>query len=133
IPAGTPDAPVLLKEGPAVYLAERYGLSGPVAVLSSACAASTGALAWAVERLRGGEAQVMLAGGVDVLTEVVFLGFHAMRLLGSRTRPFDRDREGFVLAEGAAFLVLETADHAAARGARPLAGLAGWGASADAR
>jgi nodulation protein E len=129
---GAVDPLLLAKDGPAVRLCDRLGLSGPVSVISSACASSTGVIAWAVERLRSGEASAMLVGGVDVLTEVVYLGFHSMRLLGDATRPFARDRSGFVLAEGAAFLVLETAEHAAARHAVPLATVAGWGASADA-
>jgi len=120
------------KDGPAAHLVRRYGLTGPIAVLSSACAASTGALAWAGERLIAGEADVMLVGGVDVLTEVVFLGFHSMRLLGGQTRPFAADREGFVLAEGSAFLVLESDAHIRAHGRAGYATLRGWGASADA-
>jgi 3-oxoacyl-[acyl-carrier-protein] synthase II len=124
--------PLLRKELPAVAVAAGNGLTGPFAVMSSACASSTGALAWAVERIRGGDAPVMLVGAVDVLTEVVFAGFHAMRLLtGERTRPFSLRRNGFVLAEGAAFLVLESARHARSRGGEPLAAVLGWGASAD--
>ncbi|MFD8009199.1 beta-ketoacyl synthase N-terminal-like domain-containing protein [Streptomyces sp. NPDC058955] len=127
------DTLVLRKEGPAYWLAERWGLDGPHVTISSACASATGALAWAAERIREGEAPVMAAGAVDVLTEVVFAGFHSMRLLSATTtRPFARDRSGFVLAEGAAFLILEDADHARARGADVLAVLAGWGASSDA-
>ncbi|MFJ4340580.1 beta-ketoacyl synthase N-terminal-like domain-containing protein [Streptomyces sp. NPDC088915] len=126
------DTLALRKEGPAYWLAERWRLDGPHVTISSACASATGALAWAAERIRNGEAPVMAAGAVDVLTEVVFAGFHSMRLLSTTTRPFARDRSGFVLAEGAAFLVLEDADHARARGAEVLAVLAGWGASSDA-
>lgn len=127
------DTLALRKEGPAYWLAERWRLDGPHVTISSACASATGALAWAAERIRNDEAPVMAAGAVDVLTEVVFAGFHSMRLLSTTTtRPFARDRSGFVLAEGAAFLVLEDADHARARGAEILAVLAGWGASSDA-
>ncbi len=123
----------LLKEWPAVVLAAEFGLGGPCAVLSSACASSTGAVSWAAERIRAGEAPVMLAGAVDVLTEVVFAGFHSMRLLSRhRTRPFADDRDGFVLAEGSAFVVMEEAEHAAVRGAPVLARFLGWGASTDA-
>ncbi|MER7583828.1 beta-ketoacyl synthase N-terminal-like domain-containing protein [Kitasatospora sp. NPDC097691] len=132
LPTGT-DTTALLKEGPALRLAERWRLDGPHATLSSACASATGALAWAAERIRGGEAEVMAVGAVDVLTEVVFAGFHSMRLLSpTTTRPFAKDRSGFVLAEGAAFLILEDEAHARARGAEILAVLAGWGGSSDA-
>ncbi|MFC8426361.1 beta-ketoacyl synthase N-terminal-like domain-containing protein [Streptomyces sp. NPDC057236] len=127
------DVTALLKEGPGLALAERWGLDGPHCTVSSACASSTGALAWATERIRDGQAPMMAVGAVDVLTEVVFAGFHSMRLLTSgETRPFTAGRSGFVLAEGAAFLVLEDAEHARRRGARPLASVAGWGGSSDA-
>lgn len=131
--AASTDSTVLRKEGPALWLAEQWRLDGPHVTISSACASATGALAWAAERIRGGETRVMAVGAVDVLTEVVFAGFHSMRLLSpSGTRPFAKDRSGFVLAEGAAFLVLEDAEHARSRGAEVLAVLAGWGASSDA-
>ncbi|MGW3421558.1 beta-ketoacyl synthase N-terminal-like domain-containing protein [Streptomyces phaeochromogenes] len=130
---GDADVTVLLKEGPGLALAERWGLDGPHCTVSSACASSTGALAWATERIRDGQTPMMVVGAVDVLTEVVFAGFHSMRLLTSgETRPFTAGRSGFVLAEGAAFLVLEEAEHARSRGARPLALMAGWGGSSDA-
>lgn len=127
------DVTALLKEGPGLVLAERWGLAGPHCTVSSACASSTGALAWATERIREGRTPMMAVGAVDVVTEVVFAGFHSMRLLTTgETRPFTAGRSGFVLAEGAAFLVLEEAEHARRRGARPLASVAGWGGSSDA-
>ncbi|MCD9899512.1 hypothetical protein LUR56_04115 [Streptomyces sp. MT29] len=126
------DVAVLMKEGPALALAERRHLDGPQCTLSSACASSTGAIAWATERIRRGEVPMMAVGAVDIITEVVFAGFHAMRLLSSQTRPFDPHHPGFVLAEGAAFLILEDAEHARNRGAGPLATIAGWGGSSDA-
>ncbi|WP_051742393.1 beta-ketoacyl synthase N-terminal-like domain-containing protein [Streptomyces xylophagus] len=130
----TCDEGLLRKEWPAVALVEELGLTGPCAVLSSACASSTGALAWATERIRAGEAEVMLVAAVDVVTEVVLAGFRSMRLLtrSSAARPFAVDRDGFVLAEGSVVAVLESAGHAARRGALPRAVLAGWGASSDA-
>lgn len=126
------DVAALMKEGPALALAERRHLDGPQCTLSSACASSTGAIAWATERIRRGEVPMMAVGAVDIITEVVFAGFHAMRLLSSQTRPFDPHHPGFVLAEGAAFLILEDAEHARNRGAGPLATIAGWGGSSDA-
>ncbi|WP_181805025.1 beta-ketoacyl synthase N-terminal-like domain-containing protein [Streptomyces shenzhenensis] len=123
----------LRKEWPAVVVAEELGLTGPCAVLSSACASSTGAVAWATERIREGEAELMLVAAVDVVTEVVLAGFRSMRLLTQRRcRPFAADRDGFVLAEGAAVVVLESAGHAARRGAAIQAAITGWGASSDA-
>ncbi|THA64165.1 hypothetical protein E6P78_20090 [Streptomyces sp. A0958] len=127
------DARRYRKEGPAVSLREQLALNGPCVVLSSACASSTGALAWAGERIRSGETPVVLVAAVDVLAEVVFAGFHSMRLLSrTTTRPFSADRDGFVLAEGAAVVVLESARHAAERGHPALATFQGWGASSDA-
>ncbi|WP_147975607.1 beta-ketoacyl synthase N-terminal-like domain-containing protein [Streptomyces sp. col6] len=127
------DASRYRKEGPAVSLRERLALNGPCVVLSSACASSTGALAWASERIRSGEAPVVLVAAVDVLTEVVFAGFHSMRLLSrTTTRPFAADRSGFVLAEGAAVVVLESSRHAAERGRPALVTVQGWGACSDA-
>ncbi|MFJ8626435.1 beta-ketoacyl synthase N-terminal-like domain-containing protein [Kitasatospora sp. NPDC093550] len=131
--SGGTDTTALRKEGPALRLAERWRFDGPHAVLSSACASATGSLAWAGERIRNGQAPLMAVGAVDVLTEIVFAGFHSMRLLSpSTTRPFSADRSGFVLAEGAAFLIVEDEAHARARGAEVLAVLAGWGAGSDA-
>lgn len=127
------DVTALRKEGPALHLAEKWNLDGPHATLSAACASSTAAVAWAAERIIDGDAPVMAVGAVDVLTEVVFAGFHSMRLLSpASTRPFAPDRHGFVLAEGAAFVILEDDEHARARGASILADLAGWAASSDA-
>lgn len=121
------------KEAPAVALTERWGLSGPSAVISSACASSTGALAWACERIRAREADLVLVAAVDVLTEVVFAGFHSLRLLTEvKTRPFAASRDGFILAEGAGVLVVESAEHARRRGQLDGAALLGWGASSDA-
>lgn len=123
----------LRKEWPAIAVADELGITGPCAITSSACASSIDALAWAAEQIRVGHAEVMLVGAVDVLTEVVFAGFHAMRLLSpTSTRPFAQSRDGFVLAEGAAFLVLESAEHARTHSSQALAVLQGWGASSDA-
>jgi 3-oxoacyl-(acyl-carrier-protein) synthase len=86
-----------------------------------------------VERLRARDTETMLVAGVDVLTEVVFAGFSAMRLLSrGRTRPFDEERSGFILAEGAVVVVLESARHAVERNAQTRAIVSGWGASSDA-
>jgi nodulation protein E len=116
------------------------GARGPSFTISTACASSTHALGEAWRMLRGGVADVVIAGGSDApLTFGVIKAWEAMRVLSSGAedpsracRPFSRDRAGLVLAEGAAMFVLETAEHAARRGARVRAELAGYGASADA-
>ncbi|HEY7599544.1 MAG TPA: beta-ketoacyl synthase N-terminal-like domain-containing protein, partial [Candidatus Limnocylindrales bacterium] len=123
----------LFKEAVLDALAPRFGLAGPCALLSPACAAASSAIAWATQGVRAGVADVMLAGATDALTEVVYAGFHAMRLLADDAcRPFSAGRRGLVLSEGAAFLVLEEASHALRRGATVLARLSGWGLSCDA-
>ena len=123
----------LFKEAVLHAVASRFGLHGPVALLSPACVAASSAIAWAAQRIRDGEADVMLAGATDALTEVVFAGFHAMRLLADDAcRPFSAGRRGLVLSEGAALLVLESEAHARERGATVLARLTGWGLSCDA-
>jgi 3-oxoacyl-[acyl-carrier-protein] synthase II len=122
----------LFKEALILALASRFGLEGPGVLLSPACAAASSAIAWAAQRIRDGDVNVMLAGASDALTQVVFAGFHAMRLLSEACRPFSADRRGLVLSEGAALLVLEEEAHALARGATILARLSGWGLSCDA-
>jgi 3-oxoacyl-[acyl-carrier-protein] synthase II len=87
----------------------------------------------AAELIRAGEAPLALAGGVDALTRICFMGFNALKLLDPEPcRPFARDRRGMSLGEGAGVVVLEDAAHAAARGARPYAALAGYGLTTDA-
>jgi 3-oxoacyl-[acyl-carrier-protein] synthase II len=124
----------------AANIARVFGLKGYANTISTACAASTQALGAAMDAIRAGRADVMLAGGTEAgLCELPFAGFVAMRALSTRTddparasRPFDAGRDGFVSSEGAAMLVLESLEHARARSARVLAELAGYGTSADA-
>ncbi len=115
------------------------GARGPNFTVSSACASGSTALGVARGMLATGMCDVVLAGGTDSWSRMTATCFGQMRALSSRTdrpelasRPFDRDRDGFVLGEGAAVLVLERLDHAQARGARSRALLCGYGASADA-
>lgn len=116
-----------------------FGPLGPNFATVSACATGGHALGEAWETIRRDDADIMLAGGVEAaIHEAVVGGFCAMRALSTRnddppaaSRPFDRDRDGFVIGEGAAVLVLEALDHALARGATPLAELIGYGATAD--
>jgi 3-oxoacyl-[acyl-carrier-protein] synthase II len=119
----------------------RYGFKGPLGAPVTACAASVQAIGDGMRLIRGGEADVVVCGGAEAcVTRVALGGFAAARSLSTAyndtpaaaSRPFDRSRDGFVMGEGAGILVLETLDHAQARGAVPLAELVGYGTSADA-
>jgi 3-oxoacyl-[acyl-carrier-protein] synthase II len=117
-----------------------FGMTGPNFTTVSACATGGHAIGEAWETIRRGDAEVMVAGGSEAgITEPTVGGFAAMRALSSRnddpagaSRPFDRERDGFVIGEGAGVLILERLGHAEARGAAPLAELVGYGATADA-
>jgi len=110
------------------------GLRGPVFGVTSACASANHAIASAVDQIRLGRADVMLAGGSDApLVWGVLKSWEALRVLSPDTcRPFSADRKGVVLGEGAGMAVLESYEHAAGRGATILAEIAGAGLSADA-
>src|SRR4051812_5932900 len=121
-------------------LAISFGPTGPNFATVSACATGGHAIGEAWETIRRSDAEVMLAGGVEAgIHEAVVGGFASMKALSTRnddpaaaSRPFDRARDGFVIAEGGAVLVLESLDHAQARRAEPLAEVIGYGATADA-
>jgi 3-oxoacyl-[acyl-carrier-protein] synthase II len=114
-------------------LARRYRTTGPKETVILACSSGGAALGLAADLVRAGAAPVALAGGVDALTRICFMGFNALRLLDPEPcRPFARDRRGMSLGEGAGFVVLEDAAHARARGARAYAELAGHGLTTDA-
>lgn len=121
-------------------LSIRYGLEGPSSSHTTACASSGHSIGDALRIIQRGEADVMIAGGSEGAISPLCLGaFMTMRALSTRntdptkaSRPFDRDRDGFVLAEGAGILVLETEEHARKRGAPILCELVGYGASSDA-
>ena len=117
---------------PAARLARTLGCRGPVATPQLACASGTWAIALAATWVRTGRAEVVLAGGTDLLCRFVVSGFNALRATAPEARPFDRDRRGLVLGEGAAVVVVERAAHAAHRGARVRARIAGVGAAGDA-
>jgi 3-oxoacyl-[acyl-carrier-protein] synthase II len=118
----------------------RHGLRGPASTHATACASSGHAIADAMEVLRRGWADVMVAGGAEAACTPLCIGaFMVMRALSTRndaptkaSRPFDKDRDGFVLAEGAAMFVLETEEHAKKRGAKIYAELLSSGNSGDA-
>jgi 3-oxoacyl-[acyl-carrier-protein] synthase II len=119
--------------GPADAVARALGVGGPVVTVAAACASATLALGDALDALRAGEVDVALAGGSDSLCRLTYAGFNSLRAVDPRPcRPFRGERQGMSIGEGAGVLVLERGEHAARRGARPLAWLAGVGASCDA-
>lgn len=114
-------------------LAHRYGTTGPKETLVLACSSGAAALGEAAALIRAGVTPLALAGGVDALTRICFMGFNALKLLDpAPCRPFAADRRGMSLGEGAGFVVLEDAAHARARGAAAYAELAGYGLTTDA-
>jgi 3-oxoacyl-[acyl-carrier-protein] synthase II len=114
-------------------IAEQLGLEGFRATVSNACASGGSALGLACDLIEAGEADVVLAGGVDSLNRVVLNGFNSLMLVSPEgCRPFDRERKGMSVGEGAGVLVLESEAHATARGARARAWLAGRGNTCDA-
>jgi len=112
------------------HLTKHFNLTGPSTLISTACASSTDAIGFAFDAIRNGDCQLMLAGGGDVLGEVVHGGFNAVfSITLSQPRPFDRDRDGFAIGEGGAMIVLESLDHAMRRGARIYGEILGYGLS----
>ncbi|MCX6553952.1 MAG: beta-ketoacyl-ACP synthase II [Candidatus Aminicenantes bacterium] len=118
----------------------KFGFKGPNLANCTACASGTHALGDSMRIIQRGEANVMLAGGAEYpISPLGVAGFNAMRALSTRndqpqkaSRPFDKDRDGFVIGEGSAILVLESLEHASKRGARILAEIVGYGFTGDA-
>ena len=118
----------------------KYGFKGPIGTPVTACAAGIQAIGDGMRLIRSGEADVVLAGGAEACIDPLSLaGFGALKALSTNnanpaaaSRPFDQNRDGFVMGEGAGLLVIETLEHALARGATPLAEIVGYGTSADA-
>ncbi len=118
----------------------RYGAQGPISATATACATSANAIGDSVRMILHGDADAMIAGGAEAsVTPLSVGGFAAMRALSTRndeptraSRPFDKDRDGFVIGEGAGILILEELEFAKARGAKILAEVIGYGMSADA-
>jgi 3-oxoacyl-[acyl-carrier-protein] synthase II len=125
---------------PAAHMASMFNAQGPNANCLTACAASSQAIGEAAELIRRGEADIMLSGGThSMIHPFGVTGFNLLTALSTRndaptkaSRPFDKDRDGFVLGEGAAMLVLEELDHAKARGAKIHGEILGFGSTADA-
>ncbi|WP_239607614.1 beta-ketoacyl-ACP synthase II [Pseudomonas putida] len=134
-------APSFLANMAAGHVSIRYGFEGPLGAPVTACAAGVQAIGDAARLIRSGEADIAICGGAEAAIDRVTLGcFAAARALSTgfsdspeqASRPFDSQRDGFVMAEGAGLLVIESLEHALARGAKPLAELVGYGTSADA-
>ena len=131
--------PMLMPNSPAAYVELEIGARAGAHALVSACASGAEAIGYAVEMIRSGRADVVVAGGTEAAIHPMPLAaFAASRTLSTRnddpataSRPYDLHRDGFVLGEGAGIVVLESAEHAAARGARVYARLAGVGLSSD--
>ena len=132
--------PMQLPNMAAAQVSINFGLRGYNSTVTTACAAASQAIGEAMEVIRRGAADVMVTGGAEAgISEVGLAGFCAMRALSTRnadpehaSRPFDKDRDGFVAGEGSGILIIEALDHALARNATILAELKGYGASADA-
>jgi 3-oxoacyl-[acyl-carrier-protein] synthase II len=117
----------------AANVAAEFGFGGVNLVIPTACAAGNYAIAHALDTIRGGDADVMLAGGSDAFSRITFTGFARLGAIApERCQPFDRNRRGMIPGEGAAVLALEPLARAQARGARVYAELAGYGLSCDA-
>jgi 3-oxoacyl-[acyl-carrier-protein] synthase II len=131
--------PMLMPNGPAAWVGLELGAKAGVHCPASACATGAEAIAWALDILRAGRADVAVAGGTEaVVAPLPLAGFASMRAMSTRnddpesaSRPFDKGRDGFVLGEGAGTIVLETEEHAKARGARIYARLAGAAMTSD--
>ena len=131
--------PMLMPNGPAAWVGLELGAQAGVHSVASACATGAEAIALGLDMIRSGRADVVVAGGTEaVIHPLPIAGFSSMRAMSTRndeperaSRPWDKGRDGFVLGEGAGIVVLERADHAAARGAHVYARLAGAGITSD--
>ncbi len=132
--------PAVIVNMAAGQISIRYGAQGPISATATACATSANSIGDSVRMIVHGDADAMIAGGAEAsVTALSVGGFAAMRALSTRnqeptraSRPFDKDRDGFVIGEGAGILILEELEFAKARGARILAEVIGYGMSADA-
>jgi 3-oxoacyl-[acyl-carrier-protein] synthase II len=131
---------MMLSDSSSGYIAIRFGLRGPNMAVVTACASGANAIGEAAEMIRRGVADAMVAGGAEAaIVPVALAGFNVMDAVSKRnddpegaSRPFDLDRDGFVIGEGGATLILESFEHAQARGATILAELLGYSATNDA-
>ena len=132
--------PKMILDIAAGHISMRHGFRGPNFAVVSACASSTNAIIDAFDNIRLGKSDIIITGGSEAVVSAAGVGgFNAMKALSERnddpktaSRPFDKDRDGFVMGEGAGVLVLESLEHALARGAKIYCEIAGGGATADA-
>lgn len=132
--------PMMISNMAAGHVSILFGLRGPSFATVSACATGAHAIGEALRLLRAGDADCIIAGGSEAtITPMAVAGFNALRALSTRnddpqraSRPWDKDRDGFVMGEGSGVLVLETEDHMRRRGATPVCELSGYGATSDA-
>ncbi|MEX2267690.1 MAG: beta-ketoacyl synthase N-terminal-like domain-containing protein, partial [Acidimicrobiia bacterium] len=132
--------PMMMPNATAGVISMHLGWTGPALCIATACAAGTNAIGEGVRLIRDGSADVVLAGGTEFpITPITIAAFARMGALSSRhdnpqgaSRPFDANRDGFVIAEGAGFVVLESVERARARGARIYGEVAGYGRNSDA-
>src|SRR4029077_13549437 len=111
---------------------DAFGFSGPITIIANACASGANAIGHAWELLRCGQAERVLTGGYDALSQMVFAGFDSLQALSpTQCRPFDAQRDGLAIGEGAAVLTLETLRHAERRGANILGEIVGYGSALD--
>ncbi len=133
--------PMIVPDSAGVWVGIRLGARGPNFCSSSACSTSLDTVGLALETIRRGDAQVMIAGGAEAaVNSLGIAGFDQLRALSRHnddpkgaSRPFDRDRDGFVLSEGGVIMVLESLSHAMMRGASPIAEIRSFAATSDAR
>lgn len=132
--------PMLISNMAAGHLSIEFGLQGSSMTVATACASATNAIGEALRMIQRGEADVVFCGGTEApITHLAFAGFCAMKAMSTEKenpleacRPFDKRRSGFVMGEGAGVIILESLEHAKARGARIYAELAGYGSTSDA-
>ena len=132
--------PMMISDSAAGMLAIRFGVRGPNMAIATACASGNNAIGEALDIIRRGAADVMITGGSEAaLVPVAMAGMNVMTALSTRnedpptaSRPFDKDRDGFLMGEGAGILIIETLEHAKERGAQILAEITGYGTTDDA-
>lgn len=132
-------APMMIADIAAAQVSIALGVKGPNLCITSACSSGSDAIGAARELIRHGDAQVMIAGGAEsIINPIGITAFNALRAISTRndapqsaSRPFDAERDGFVISEGAVVLILESLDHALKRGANILAEILAYGATAD--
>jgi 3-oxoacyl-[acyl-carrier-protein] synthase II len=132
-------APMMISDIAAAQVSIALGARGPNMCMTSACSSGSDAIGAAYEYIKHGDSQVMIAGGAEaIINPLGITAFNALKALSTRndppqkaSRPFDRDRDGFIISEGAVVLILESLEHALKRGANIMAEIVGYGATAD--